>query len=1185
MKKLLTYVVVLTTIVWSVGLFAMPLSVSAAATAGDLIKLQCASGASLTDPCRAVYYLGSNNKRFVFPTEKTYKTWYTDFAGVKTVSATEMASYMIGGNVTYKPGVKLVKVTTDPKVYAVAANGTLKEIGSEAIAKALYGTTWASMVQDIPDSFWTNYTIGTKITAASDYDKAAATAAATSISVDKSLATGGTTVTPSGTGLTVEKAADTPASGIVVSNAARVAFTKVNLTASADGDVTVTNWQVERTGLGTDSTFSSVDILDATTMMPINSNGKTFSSDHIANFTDQFVIPAGTTKTVILAGNMGSLASNGGEVPSLSLKSLTLKGNTSIIGTLPITGNYQTLNGSIVIGSATVAIGAYSNAAQTIEVGRTGYTFLSFKIDAGSAEDVQFSQVKVYQAGSSSWTDLSNIKLYKDGTEIGTGTASGNYVSFSVSPITILKGQTAQFQVKADVANGSGRTVKLGFYRSTDLLVKGLVYGYNVTPSYTGAAASSPILTDSQATIGAGTLRVGRSSSVAAANITVGSDQVLGAFEFEAKGEPIDVTALTLAIASSTTAAAGKSQALTSVKLVDSTGKTICGPVDSSTAGTLAVFSDSFTVPVGLNVYKVVATVPTNANWATNDTITVSISDPSTVITSRGQVSAQTVTPSPASAISVSQQTVKAANLTVTKNSTPTAGNVIVNSAGVKLGSWSFDASNSGEDIRITTLAVRASTTGKVNNLTLKDGTTILQPVNSTPVTSNSANTTSTFALSQPLVITKGTSKTIDLYGDIGSNANAGEVVSFGITSGAAVTATGATTGNTASVSVTANNGAALTIAAAGTLSINLDSSASASSLVVAGTTGVAVSDIRLKATNEAIDVTKLTIEVADGGLTSQTGDYSQIAKLYLKLDGAVVGDASGYTLGAATKSINLERGAFTIPEGNTGKKLTVSADVVQLGTNQPGVANADIKVGLRFRGSNLTAYGNQSNTAATVSYTASTGSAIVIHKAVPQVVIKTPTEKLAATAVLSRADITAVGGSIGIYRMSYQVSTSSGLNTKSYYLTLNTCNGCGGISNGTVLTGTATATYLVDGIETVTLPVASANAGKDFLVIAQGATATIDLKATVDGMTSTVSDSVSTSLLGDTATTSNDAAGSAAAAFGALNQGDFVWSDLNLSEDNTVSGAGLTTKQWYNGNYVSGLGNITTTTGVTVGD
>ena len=46
-----------------------------------------------------------------------------------------------------------------------------------------------------------------------------------------------------------------------------------------------------------------------------------------------------------------------------------------------------------------------------------------------------------------------------------------------------------QYQVKADVVGGSVRTLDLGIYRTTDLLVVGETYGYNITPTYTGTGA------------------------------------------------------------------------------------------------------------------------------------------------------------------------------------------------------------------------------------------------------------------------------------------------------------------------------------------------------------------------------------------------------------------------------------------------------------------------------------------------------------------------------------------------------------------------------------------------------------------------------------------------------------------------------------------------------------------------
>ncbi|OGE84579.1 MAG: hypothetical protein A2846_04885 [Candidatus Doudnabacteria bacterium RIFCSPHIGHO2_01_FULL_49_9] len=1007
--------------------------------------------------------------------------------------------------------------------------------------------------------------------------------------------------TPSSTGtLSVSLASDTPAAGIALKSAARVPFTKIMLSASG-GDVVIDSWVVERTGIADDASFSSLDIVDVATNATINESGKTLSSESLANFTEDYLVKSGETKYVMLAGNIAA-APGSGEMPTLTLKTLALKGG-SLVGSFPITGNAMTINTSIVIGTATVARGAYTNASSSsMEVGKQDYTFFSFQITAGSAEDVEFSQVKVYQAGSASLTsDMGDFKLLKDGEVIATGgTISGNYISFSFPAQKIEKGQVRQYRVIADVVSGSARTIKLGIWRTTDVLVKGLTYGANLTPTYTGtgSGANQNVLQDNEFTISTGTLRVGRSNTVGSTNITTGTGQVLGAFEFEAKGEPIIITALTLTVSSST--GAQIEDAAQAFKIVDATGKTLTGPTDVTNHALTVAFTDTFTVPIGLNHYKVVSTLATNGGWATNNTITVSINTPASGITAKGETTGQTVTATPASNTSASTQTVKAATLTVTKNSTPTNKSVITNSVGVLAGSWTFDATNSGEDIRITSLAVRASTTGKLNTLTLKDvastGGTVnktLSPVNDNPVSSNNANTTSTFALSEPLVIAKGTSKVVDLYVNVGSNANAGEVDAFGLTdttaaTNASVVAYGVTSGNRSSVTLTSHNGATLTIAAAGTLTINEDASSPASRLVVHGSTGTVLSEVRLKATNEPVDITVMKLGVANGGLTgTATGDYEQIAKVYLKLDGTIVGSATGYSLGQANTTLNFDRGVVTIPDGTTGKKLTLAADIVNIGTNEPGGANESIMVGLNGADGGFTAIGNGSNTTltTTMTYTDSTGSAVILHKAVPSVVVETPSNNLGATAVLHRVKISAVGGQIGLYRLTYNITSSTGVVTSSAYTRLASCTGCGGVADGVQLSvADAAIDYLIDG-HGITIHTIDSNQahGKHYLQISSGATATVDLYASA--VLTTNSDTVSTRILGDTATTSpNDTGGSEAAAFGSLNQGNFVWSDLNVSETQGATGA-IVSKQWYNGYYVNGLGPTTTTTPVTVGE
>jgi len=154
---------------------------------GDLVKLECAANAGVNDPCKAVYYLGNNGKRYVFPNEKTYRTWYSDFSGVKIISASDLASYMIGGNVTYRPGVKLVKIQTDSKVYAVDKNGSIRWIETAEAAQSIYGADWSKLVEDISDAFFVNYTAGDSITGLANYNKTSIQNASPDINTDKGL--------------------------------------------------------------------------------------------------------------------------------------------------------------------------------------------------------------------------------------------------------------------------------------------------------------------------------------------------------------------------------------------------------------------------------------------------------------------------------------------------------------------------------------------------------------------------------------------------------------------------------------------------------------------------------------------------------------------------------------------------------------------------------------------------------------------------------------------------------------------------------------------------------------------------------------------------------------------------------------------------------------------------------------
>ena len=146
----------------------------------QLVKLRCPEGyLDANHACKAVYYVSSDGKRHAFPNERAYFTWYADFNNVYELDS--LSTFSLGANVTYRPGIRLVKFTTLDRVYAVGRNGLLRWITSETAARALYGSQWNRQIDDISDAFYANYRFGTDINTTSDFSPSSEAAAVTSV--------------------------------------------------------------------------------------------------------------------------------------------------------------------------------------------------------------------------------------------------------------------------------------------------------------------------------------------------------------------------------------------------------------------------------------------------------------------------------------------------------------------------------------------------------------------------------------------------------------------------------------------------------------------------------------------------------------------------------------------------------------------------------------------------------------------------------------------------------------------------------------------------------------------------------------------------------------------------------------------------------------------------------------------
>ncbi|HEX9664572.1 MAG TPA: hypothetical protein VGA49_01990 [Patescibacteria group bacterium] len=145
MLKHLKQILILAIIIVSFGLAGSALAQNVTVNNGDLIK-----GGS-----PAVYYY-LDGQRFVFPNEKIFKSWFADFTTVKIIPDEQLAAIQIGGNITYRPGARLIKIISNPKVYAVEPGGLLRWVKTEELARLLFGDNWALLVDDLPESFFVN---------------------------------------------------------------------------------------------------------------------------------------------------------------------------------------------------------------------------------------------------------------------------------------------------------------------------------------------------------------------------------------------------------------------------------------------------------------------------------------------------------------------------------------------------------------------------------------------------------------------------------------------------------------------------------------------------------------------------------------------------------------------------------------------------------------------------------------------------------------------------------------------------------------------------------------------------------------------------------------------------------------------------------------------------------------------
>ena len=966
-KKTFTVGVVIATIAWSLSLASLiaPMAAQGATiNDGDLVK------ASLT----TVYYYAAG-KRYVFPNEKTYKTWYTNFSGVKTITDAELASYPLAGNVTYRPGVKMVKINTDPKTYAVDKGGKLRWVTSEAIAIALYGSLWnKGMVEDVSDAFWVNYMSGADITVAADFNVSATTAAATSIATDKGLSVvvgGG----PVGSGLTVSLAADSPAGATLISdgtnnNTGSSVFNKVmalNFAASSDGDVKVKTLKLKRAGVSADSDIRSMHLQgdDGAYLgeyTSISSGIVTFN-----NASGLFTVTKGTTKKVWLLMDVGNDAAQG------------KTWNFTVVSAADVVTDGGAVSGSFPMMSSTSQAASVSDFGRlqlssatipsTVDPGTLNKEILRFNVQATN-QKLEVRKVKFTEVGTIAYSDLTNLKLMDGGTQIGstaTGLASDGTVTFDLTanPYVMAAGVTRTLSVIADLSSGSiNRTFELTVQRYTDMIVWDTNYSANVAAD-TGTVGSFSVFEGASniSTGSAGKLTVTVRSDSPTGNIIKGATDVeLGKWDFAATGEAVKITDLYV-FADISDVADGSTGGLDNTKvLVDGVQVGTTADLTEEDAVTFTLGSN-FIVPAGATRTVVVKSDTKKSDataHTTGATMTVSLRNDANGAggVATGQVSLASVTlgTSVARTLTLQVGTVAASKNQSFADRTSTNVTGVASALGVKVASFIITA-GSGEAADITQIRLGDGDSDKAmaedfQNLKVKDANG--NQIGTTVASLNSTASTYTFTPGTAIRLNASQQYVVDVYSDVLSSVT-NSATAFVAVKHDKTFATGVTTGSDVSDDSDVNL-QQVYLGSSGNLTITVPSDSPDAAQYTLGQTAVTLAKFRFQTDSaEDINVTRVIVSASGTNASSFTGGASGSTGTLknFKLFDAATQLQVGPTIAALASTNNtitpyadFSGMSMTVTKNNS-RVLEVRADFAT--ADEGGTASSSLRLGLLF--------------------------------------------------------------------------------------------------------------------------------------------------------------------------------------------------------------------------------------------
>lgn len=136
-----------------------------------------------------VWYYGRDGKRYIFPGENIFESWFGAgadkcclvrtvsnemFNSIPTAFVTDDQGDIHGGKVCFRPDAKIWQVDPpepyDYALFVVAHNCVVRQLASETVAEEIFGPDWENLLDSMPYALFKTYSHGAIIESRMDFD-------------------------------------------------------------------------------------------------------------------------------------------------------------------------------------------------------------------------------------------------------------------------------------------------------------------------------------------------------------------------------------------------------------------------------------------------------------------------------------------------------------------------------------------------------------------------------------------------------------------------------------------------------------------------------------------------------------------------------------------------------------------------------------------------------------------------------------------------------------------------------------------------------------------------------------------------------------------------------------------------------------------------------------------------------